>query len=67
VVTFLDVDGYQQHRFFKGKGGRQVSLSMVEFNGVLTVTDPQLFLEALHRGVSPANGFGCGLMLVRRI
>ena len=63
----LRVDGYQRHRFFKGKGGRQVSLSAVEFNGVLTVTDPRLFLEALYKGVGPAKTFGCGLMLVRRI
>jgi CRISPR system Cascade subunit CasE len=61
------VDGYQQHRFFKRKDGRQICLSTVELSGMLTVTDPQLFLEALYKGVGPAKAFGCGLMLVRRI
>ena len=60
-------DGYQQHRFVKGKGGKQVSLSTLEFNGALTVADPKLFLETLYEGIGPAKGFGCGLMLVRRI
>ncbi len=63
----IRADGYQQHRFVKGKGGKQVSLSTLEFNGVLTVADPKLFLEMLYAGIGPAKGFGCGLMLVRRI
>ncbi|MDP2211516.1 MAG: type I-E CRISPR-associated protein Cas6/Cse3/CasE [Candidatus Aquicultor sp.] len=63
----IRVDGYQQHRFFKGKGNKQVSLSTLDFNGVLTVTEPELFLETLYRGIGPAKGFGCGLMLVRRV
>lgn len=60
-------DGYQQHRFLKGKGGKQVSLSTLDFNGVLTVADSKLFLETLYKGIGPAKAFGCGLMLVRRI
>ncbi len=51
----------------KRNGGKQVSLSTLEFNGVLTVADPKLFLETLYEGIGPAKGFGCGLMLVRRI
>ncbi|HEY3373632.1 MAG TPA: type I-E CRISPR-associated protein Cas6/Cse3/CasE [Candidatus Aquicultor sp.] len=62
----IRVDGYQQHRFLKGKGNKQVSISTLEFNGLLTVIDPSLFLEALYTGIGPAKGFGCGLMLVRR-
>lgn len=61
------VDSYQQHQFLKRKGARQVSLSTVDFNGVLTVTNSQLFLKALYNGIGPAKAFGCGLMLVRRI
>jgi len=63
----IRVDGYRQHRFLKGKGNKQVSLSTLEFNGLLTVTDPSLFIETLYTGIGPAKGFGCGLMLVRRV
>jgi CRISPR system Cascade subunit CasE len=61
------VDGYRQHRFFKPKGDHQVRISTVEITGVLTVADPERFKEALNKGVGPAKGFGCGLMLVRRV
>lgn len=61
------VDGYRQHRFFKPKGSHQVRFSTVEITGTLTVADPGLFREALNKGVGPAKGFGCGLMLVRRV
>lgn len=61
------VDGYRQHRFVKSKGSHQVRFSTVEITGVLTVADPELFRKALNKGVGPAKGFGCGLMLVRRV
>ncbi len=58
-------DGYSQYRFTKPKGKHSVSLSTIEFNGVLTVTDPDLFVKTLYRGLGPAKAFGCGLMMVR--
>lgn len=62
----LRVDGYFQHRFTK-KGSGLIRFSSLEFEGVLTVTDPGLFVEkALFSGIGPAKAFGCGLMLVRR-
>jgi len=62
------VDGYQQHKLFKRKGNHPISLSTVDFNGILTVTDPGVFIEkCLFKGIGPAKGFGCGLMLVRRV
>jgi CRISPR system Cascade subunit CasE len=64
---FLRVDGYQQHHFTKGKDNKQVSFSTLDFNGALIVTDPNLFLETLFKGIGPAKAFGCGLMLVKRI
>lgn len=63
----LRVDGYRQHKFFKGKGCRPISFSTVEMNGMLTVTDPELFTTCLFTGIGPAKGFGCGLLLVRRV
>ncbi len=58
-------DGYSQLRFTKPKGKHSVSLSTIEFNGLLTVTDPDSFSEALFHGIGPAKAFGCGLMMVR--
>ena len=62
------VDGYSQHKVFKGRGSKPVIFSTLEFNGILTVDDPKTFIEkCLFTGIGPAKGFGCGLMLVRRI
>jgi CRISPR system Cascade subunit CasE len=36
----------------------------VRFEGMLSVTDPVLFLEALKRGIGPAKGFGFGLLSI---
>jgi len=58
-------DGYAQLRFTKPKGKHEVSLSTIEFTGLLTVTDPALFVQTLYRGLGPAKGFGCGLVMVR--
>jgi CRISPR system Cascade subunit CasE len=58
-------DGYSQYRFTKPKGMHSVSLSTIEFNGILNVTDPDLFIKTLYNGLGPAKAFGCGLMMVR--
>jgi len=63
----LRVDGYRQHKFFKGKGRHPISFSSVDINGMLTVTDPEFVSKCLLTGIGPAKGFGCGLMLVRRV
>lgn len=61
-------DGYRQHRLFKGKGNQPITFSTVDLNGIMTVTEPDLFIEkCLFGGIGPAKGFGCGLMLVRRV
>lgn len=59
-------DGYHQERFYKAKGKHQVNISTIDFTGLLTVTDPERFKDALYSGIGPAKGFGCGLLMVRR-
>jgi len=62
------VDGYQQHKLFKGKGNQAITFSTLDFAGILTVDEPDTFVnKCLFTGIGPAKGFGCGLMLVRRI
>lgn len=58
-------DGYRQHRFRK-RGGAEVRLSTVDLEGVLTVVDPERFRETWCKGLGPAKGFGCGLIMLRR-
>lgn len=60
-------DGYQNHKLYKPKGKHSVSFNTIDFTGVLTVTDPELFKHVLFWGIGPEKGFGCGLLLVRPI
>lgn len=39
----------------------------VTFEGILTVDQPELLGTLLENGIGPAKGFGCGLLLLRRI
>jgi CRISPR system Cascade subunit CasE len=62
------VDGYIQRKLYKGRGTRPITFSTLDFDGALTVTDPDLFVaKCLFTGIGPAKAFGCGLTLVRRI
>ncbi len=49
------------------KGNRGGKLVTVTFEGLLRVTDPIRMTDLLVNGVGPAKGFGCGLLLVRRL
>lgn len=64
-------DGYQVHKFRKpgrnGKSNRDVTIATCDYTGVLAVKEPQRFVRKLAGGVGPAKGFGCGLMLLRRV
>ncbi len=61
----LRADGYCRQTFRKPGKKEAVKLTTMDFSGVLTVTDPDLFSKALYQGIGPAKGFGCGLLLVR--
>ncbi|MCA3452312.1 MAG: type I-E CRISPR-associated protein Cas6/Cse3/CasE, partial [Rhodobacter sp.] len=59
------VDGYDQRRLPREEGA-PLRFSSLDFDGRLTVTDPDLFLRHLALGFGRAKAFGCGLMLIRR-
>lgn len=40
-------------------------IARAEIKGTLTITDPQVFVTALTRGVGHARAYSCGLILVR--
>jgi CRISPR system Cascade subunit CasE len=60
-------DGYRQSQFVKRKEGLRIRYSTVDFTGVLRVRDEKIFKSVLLEGLGPEKGFGCGLMLVRKI
>jgi len=62
----IRVDGYQQHKFFKGRMKKPVRFSTLDFTGILTVSDSESFLETIFLGIGPAKGFGCGMIMVKR-
>jgi CRISPR system Cascade subunit CasE len=61
-------DGYRQQKLIKHNGNQLITFSTLDFNGILTVTNPDTFVaECLYKGIGPAKSFGCGLMMVRRV
>lgn len=59
------VEGYRQHRIQR-RGTSPIRFSTLDFEGVLEVTEPDLFLRQVCLGFGPQKAFGCGLMLLRR-
>jgi len=60
------VEAYEVHTFEK-PGGRSIRFATCDFRGFLTVSDPETLLSTLRQGIGPAKGFGCGLLLIRRL
>jgi CRISPR system Cascade subunit CasE len=60
----LRADGY---RTWRQHSAKSIELSMLDLEGCLMVADPKSFKDALCKGVGPTKGFGCGLLLVRRV
>jgi CRISPR system Cascade subunit CasE len=57
------VDAIPEGRVCNVKGGVG-TLAAVRFEGILVVTDPDRFREALFAGIGPAKGLGFGLLSV---
>jgi CRISPR system Cascade subunit CasE len=61
----FQAEGYQWHAL--PQKGKDAGFSSVDFEGEIEVIDSELFSKVLFEGIGPAKGFGCGLMLVRRV
>lgn len=61
------VDGYAQHRVTRRRTASAMLFSTLDFDGLLTVSDPGAFLTAIAGGFGAAKAYGCGLMLIRRV
>lgn len=64
LETEPQVSRYQQH--VHRRKGREIRFSSLDYEGLLTVTDPELFHATLTSGIGHSRAFGCGLWLVRR-
>lgn len=62
----LLIDHYRQHRHWRKRGEDSRRFSTLDFEGILKVTEANMFLEKLAKGFGSAKAFGCGLMLIRR-
>lgn len=63
--TSVRIDGYEQHRIGRRRAPA-MTYSSLDYDGVLTVTTPEAFVDAIGRGFGAAKAYGCGLMLIRR-
>jgi len=60
------VFGYRQHRLEKPGRKSSIRYSSIDYHGRLTVSEPELFIRTLFKGIGRSKAFGCGLMLVKR-
>ena len=61
----LILNAYTQHRI--QRKGSPLSFSSIDYTGIARVSDPERLTHALLNGVGRKRGFGCGLLLVRRL
>ncbi len=70
AVKPVVAESYCQHRLFKKAKKEEkndpIRFSAIDFSGLLKVTDKEFFLSALYKGIGPAKGFGCGLLMIKR-
>jgi len=61
----ITVDGYEPLTI-RRSAKNALRLSVIEFDGILTVREPEIFLTKLACGFGRGKAFGLGLMLLRR-
>jgi CRISPR system Cascade subunit CasE len=61
------VEGYTQLTGKKDREGHSIQLGVLDYSGILKVTEPEKFTTALLTGIGRAKAFGCGLLLLKRI
>lgn len=71
-LTKLDADNYNleiKQRDIKKfmREGKETTVSMATFEGVLKVEDKEVFLNSMVNGIGRAKSYGCGMITVARI
>ncbi len=67
--TLLSVDTIPTPNVFgrKGNGTSPIQIVTVLYQGVLQITDPLLFITAIHQGIGRGRSYGCGLLSIARL
>ena len=63
----IRAEGYQQHQARRNHQKIPIQFSTIDFEGILTVNNPDQFINTLYFGIGKSKAFGCGLLLVRKI
>ena len=62
----LQINGLQRApiggKLYRDGARHDLKLLRIQFDGVLQVSDPNLFAAALEKGIGSGKGFGCGLL-----
>lgn len=61
----IHVHEYQCHRLNKKNQNQFITFSSVEYSGILSVENVEIFKKTLFKGIGKAKSFGCGLLLIR--
>lgn len=64
-VQDVAVESYEQLQAFKPGSDKAIRYSVMDFRGLLRVTEPERFSQALFAGLGAAKAFGCGLLMVK--
>lgn len=62
----VQISGQQRQRFARKTGEHPITFTTVDFAGSLEVTNSQLFMQTLKKGLGKSKAMGCGLLLIRR-
>jgi CRISPR system Cascade subunit CasE len=65
--SMLKIDGYQTYRTYKKGCKKPISYSVIEYEGILKVTNDERFKQTLFNGLGRSKAFGCGLLMIRRV
>jgi len=64
--SFIIVETGQQ-RFYRSGEKNAVKLVFATYEGILSVTDRELFINALCKGIGRGKAYGCGLITVMKM
>lgn len=62
----VQISGQRRQRFARKTGEHPITFTTVDFAGSLKVTNSQLFMQTLKKGLGKSKAMGCGLLLIRR-
>lgn len=67
LANHLLVEGYTRMHFGKKDNSKAVQLGVLDYGGILEVTDRNSFQNSLFNGIGHSKAFGCGLLLIKPI